>query len=131
MKDEDIAINTHQLRLLLGKGKSTINGVFAKMGYITPDQRMIDESGLIEKMPILSSCPQQMRQWTIRRKIVGVEDGQKKAFTESVLAPPQLAVHEPDLFDGWERESYEREFDSDEITDRPDMAFRRVTESSH
>jgi hypothetical protein len=133
LNEEEIAINTHQLRLLLGKGKSTINGVIAKMGYITPDQRYIDESILIGKIPILSSYPQQQRQWTIRRKIVNIEDVQTKSVTESLSAPPQLTAYEPGLFDKWKGENYEREFDSDEMTDWSDMTFRdweRMNESN-
>jgi hypothetical protein len=133
LNEEEIAINTHQLRLLLGKGKSTINGVIAKMGYITPDQRYIDENILNAKIPILSSYPQQQRQWTIRRRIVNIEDVQTKSVTESLSAPPQLAAYEPGLFDRWKGENYEREFDSDEMTDWSDMTFRdleRMNESN-
>jgi hypothetical protein len=104
MSTGDIAVNTHQLRLLIGKSKSTINGVLAKMGYTTSD---LGGNALIEKIPMLASCPRQLRQWTTRRK----PDNRTEA-------------QEPELFDGWEQETYECESENDEITQWIEITFR-------
>jgi hypothetical protein len=104
MSSGDIAVNTHQLRLLIGKSKSTINGVFAKMGYVTPD---LDAKALIEKIPMLTSCPRQLRQWTTRRK-----------------PDNKMETREPERFDGWEQETYQYDVDDDKISDWIEMTFR-------
>ena len=62
----DIAINTRQLRILLGKSKSTINGALAKMGYETLPFRNND-NGLMDKIPFLRGNFNETRQWTVRR----------------------------------------------------------------
>lgn len=62
----DIAINTRQLRVLLGKSKSTINGAFSKMGYETLPFKNND-SALQEKIPFLKGNFSESRQWTVRR----------------------------------------------------------------
>ncbi|EAY21700.1 hypothetical protein TVAG_237260 [Trichomonas vaginalis G3] len=64
----DIAINTRQLRILLGKSKSTINGAFSKMGYETLPFKNND-SALQEKIPFLKGNFSESRQWTVRRNI--------------------------------------------------------------
>ena len=64
--NDDIAINTRQLRLLLGKSKSTINGAFSKMNYETLPFKNHD-AGLQEKIPFLKGNFTEARQWTVRR----------------------------------------------------------------
>lgn len=66
MKD-CIAINTRQLRLLISKSKSAINGAFAKMGYVTVPTKGIEESLLLDAIPFLSGHYPELRQWTIRK----------------------------------------------------------------
>ena len=66
----EIAINTRQLRILLGKSKSSINGAFAKMGYETLPSKGIDQSQLMDKIPFLKSNFAEYRQWTVRRSIL-------------------------------------------------------------
>ncbi|OHT09611.1 hypothetical protein TRFO_21404 [Tritrichomonas foetus] len=63
----DIAINTRQLRILILKSKSTINGALAKMGYTTIPIKSHDPTELVENIPFLKSHPQELRQWTTRR----------------------------------------------------------------
>ena len=65
-RSSDIAINTRQLRLLILKSKSTINGALAKMGYSTIPIKSHDPTDLIEMIPFLKSHPQELRQWTTR-----------------------------------------------------------------
>ena len=80
--DNDIAINTRQLRILLGKSKSTINGALAKMGYETLPFRN-NNSGLIDKIPFLRGNFNEIRQWTVRRltAINGTSDCPPDVFT--------------------------------------------------
>jgi hypothetical protein len=103
MGSGEFAVNTHQLRLLIGKSKSTINGVLAKMGYRT---HALDDNALIEKIPMLANCPRQLRQWTTRRK------PENKTETK-----------EPETFDGWEQETYECEMENDDIAEWIEMAL--------
>lgn len=65
--NREIAINTRQLRLLIIKSKSTINGALAKMGYATVPVKTHDPTEVIEMIPFLKTHPQELRQWTIRR----------------------------------------------------------------
>ena len=66
---KDIAINTRQLRLLIIKSKSSINGAFAKMNYETVPIKGEESTALIQKIPFLKGHFMEMRQWTIRRPI--------------------------------------------------------------
>lgn len=67
--DDSIAINTRQLRQLINKSKSTINGALAKMGYVTIPTKGEDAQQLTDSIPFLRGHFLEMRQWTIRRKI--------------------------------------------------------------
>ena len=84
--NNDIAINTRQLRVLLGKSKSTINGAFSKMGYETLPYRNND-NGLLDLIPFLRGNFNESRQWTVRRlNSIGISDC---PHTE-VTASPEL-----------------------------------------
>ena len=62
-----IAINTKQLRLLISKSKSSINGALAKMGYQTVSLRGEQASLLLEKIPFLFGHYREFRKWSIRK----------------------------------------------------------------
>lgn len=64
-----IAINTRQLRVLIAKSKSTINGALAKMGYATVPTKGEDASQLLSIIPYLKGHFSELRQWTIRKYI--------------------------------------------------------------
>lgn len=64
----DIAINTRQLRLLINKCKSSINGALAKMGYSTAPIKTEGSSSLIKAIPFLKGNFVELRMWTIRRR---------------------------------------------------------------
>lgn len=76
---DGIAINTRQLRLLISKSKSAINGAFAKMGYQTIPTKGEEASQLAEKIPFLVGHYSDLRQWTIR-KISPLNDNEKIDF---------------------------------------------------
>ena len=67
--DMDIAINTRQLRLLIDKCKSSINGALAKMGYGSEIIRGEGSQSLISKIPFLKGNFVEQRQWTIRKRV--------------------------------------------------------------
>ena len=63
----DLAINTRQLRVLIAKSKSTINGALSKMGYETVPTKGSNAEDLVQTIPFLKKQYNEMRQWTIRR----------------------------------------------------------------
>lgn len=64
----DIAINTRQLRILINKCKSSINGALAKMGYSTAPIKTEGSSSLLKAIPFLKGNFVELRMWTIRRR---------------------------------------------------------------
>jgi hypothetical protein len=64
---DDLAINTRQLRLLIAKSKSSINGAIAKLNYTTLPAKDEEIERLAVAMPVLRGNPKEIRQWTIRR----------------------------------------------------------------
>jgi hypothetical protein len=63
----ELAINTRQLRILLAKSKSSINGALAKMKYITLPTKDRERDRLIAALPALRGDWLEVRQWTVRR----------------------------------------------------------------
>jgi hypothetical protein len=63
-----IAINTRQLRLLVAKCKSSINGSLQKMGYTTNMSHSESWKILFPHIPLLKDHFAELRQWTIRYK---------------------------------------------------------------
>ena len=66
--DNAIAINTRQLRLLVSKCKSSINGSLQKIGYTTNMSHTESWKILFPHIPMLKDHFSQLRQWTIRYK---------------------------------------------------------------
>jgi len=67
--DSSIAINTRQLRLILSKCKSSINGSFQQLGYGTIPTGADSASSLIRIFPFLENNFAELRQWTVRQLI--------------------------------------------------------------
>lgn len=63
-----IAINTRQLKLLICKCKSSINGSLQKMGYTTNMAHSESWKILFPKIPLLKDHYSELRKWTIRYK---------------------------------------------------------------
>jgi hypothetical protein len=63
----ELGINTRQLRILLAKSKSSINGALAKMKFITLPTKEHERDRLIAALPALRGDWLEVRQWTIRR----------------------------------------------------------------
>lgn len=64
--DGSIAINTHQLRLFIGKCKSSINGSLHKLGYIYSVERSEAIKSITNLIPALKDNTVELRQWTFR-----------------------------------------------------------------
>jgi hypothetical protein len=69
---EEIGINTRQLRILIAKSKSSINGAFAKMNYVTCPSKEREIARLCRALPLLKKFPAELRQWTIRSPIAKI-----------------------------------------------------------
>lgn len=65
---DDIAVNTRQLRLLIFKCKSSINGSLLKMGFNITAGRTETAQKIIRHFPVVRDNTPEIRQWTIRRK---------------------------------------------------------------
>ncbi|KAH0792619.1 potassium/sodium hyperpolarization-activated cyclic nucleotide-gated channel 1 [Histomonas meleagridis] len=64
--DNALAINTHQLRLLLAKCKSSINAMFQNIGYMTVPTNSEYAGNLSNFFPIIKDNFVELRKWTIR-----------------------------------------------------------------
>ncbi|KAH0790628.1 potassium/sodium hyperpolarization-activated cyclic nucleotide-gated channel 1 [Histomonas meleagridis] len=95
--DDEIAINTRQLRLLTSKCKSSINGSFQLIGYGSAPPRTETSSSLLKHFPFLKDNFAELRQWTIRQKN-GYTKSQKEATIkidpkEDYISPaPEIGV---------------------------------------
>lgn len=97
---EAIAINTRQLRLLISKCKSSINGSFQALGYGTVPSGSDCTAALIRFFPFLKDNFSELRQWTIRQKVketnslplqlAQILQSQSKAPMMSMSSQPQM-----------------------------------------
>ncbi|KAK8886737.1 hypothetical protein M9Y10_042205 [Tritrichomonas musculus] len=62
-----IAINTRQMRLLIDKCKSSINGSLHRMGYSAVTCRGDTSNQIVEQIPMLKNNFPELRQWTVRQ----------------------------------------------------------------
>lgn len=66
---DGIAVNNHQLSILLGKCKSSINGTLQRMKYAPFPLNLRCTSELVERIPRLKNNYSELRQWTMRRRM--------------------------------------------------------------
>lgn len=66
---DTIAINTRNLRILVAKCKSSINGLFQAMGYGTVPPGSESGAAVVHYFPILRDNFAELRQWTVRKKM--------------------------------------------------------------
>lgn len=64
---EGIAINTRQLKILIFKCKSSINGSLHKMGFVANLGRSEAANALVMAIPFLKDNVNELRQWTVRQ----------------------------------------------------------------
>lgn len=79
LEDGLIAINTNQLKVLISKCKSSINGALDIMGYETLPQKAEQYKLLKNKIPILIRNFGEIRHWTIRQCF------HKKSYKEQAI----------------------------------------------
>lgn len=64
--DNGIAVNIRQLKILISKCKSSINGSLQKLGYLPSQLHVNTKLILFPLIPFLSKNYNELRQWTIR-----------------------------------------------------------------
>lgn len=80
--NNDIAINTRQLRILLNKCKSSINGSLQMIGYSSPSSKTDTSTLLVNIFPFWKDNFRELRQWTIRRRTSGAVHSPKLLLNE-------------------------------------------------
>lgn len=91
-----IAINTRQLRLLIDKCKSSINGSLHRMGFSTVTCRGDTSNQLAEMIPILKNNFPELRQWTVRQAGVSTPQPMLPKFENQPILP-QIVSPQPAL----------------------------------
>ena len=126
----DIAVNTRQLRLLLNKCKSSINGALSKMNYSTITGKNVATTALLKYIPYLQGNFVEQRQWTLRRQFhaspyVGVSWGHRANATpftpqpEAIVPPsdPEPPVNDVEAVFGVQTKQKEDQGEYNFITD--------------
>jgi hypothetical protein len=95
-----ICVNTRQLKALVGRCKSSINGSFQQLGYVGIKSKACD--CLLSVLPSLVKQPTLLRQWTVRcasehSQVCFVTKFRKSPFgiDELLQAPPKPPPAEP------------------------------------
>ena len=83
--DEGIAINTHQLKRLLSKCKSSINGSLQKLGYTTSLGRTESAAAMVSVWPLLRENNAELRKWTVRKR------DENHMYQDKLDSPPPRA----------------------------------------
>jgi hypothetical protein len=92
--DNAIAINTRQLRLLVAKCKSSINGSLQKMGYTTHVSHSESWKVLFPRIPALQGHFPELRQWSVRsRPGLVLPVGIGVPLCGQFLGPPGMLQH--------------------------------------
>jgi hypothetical protein len=96
-----IAINTHQLKILTNKCKSSINGLFQALGYGMVPSGSDAAAPLLTYLPFMRGNFNELRQWTVRQKLAATPPPQPAAVyavpEPRYITPPP---GEPSDFDG-------------------------------
>ena len=87
---EGIAVNTHYLKALISKCKSSINGSLQKMGYTITINRVEAASIMANTFPGLKENTSELRKWSIRKMPSATEETTKEN-TEEI---PKEAIDE-------------------------------------
>jgi hypothetical protein len=79
---DGVAINVRQLRLLMGKCKSSVNSSLQKIGFSVTLRRTEIVGVITSHLPFLLDHPAELRKWTIRRR-------------PGIVSPPPDPPNEP------------------------------------
>jgi hypothetical protein len=66
---EGLAVNTHELRQLIPKCKSSINGSLQRLGYTINLNRTESSQAMAAFCPYLKDNTAELRKWTVRRRL--------------------------------------------------------------
>jgi hypothetical protein len=94
--EDAIAMNTRQIRHLVAKCKSSVNGSLQRIGYLPAVQRSEYWQCLFTKIPCLKDNSAEIRQWTVRCRIPEYQSQQR---TEPII-PIQLPVGRDMVYSG-------------------------------
>ena len=102
--DNGIAINTRQLRLLIEKCKSSINGSLHRMGYNPTTSAGDVNNALVDKIPILKGNFSELRQWTVRQQGAATPQPKltsqiKQAQAVPFMSPAAKPLSDQDMFE--------------------------------
>ena len=91
-----IAINNRRFGCMLGKCKSSINGSFQQLGYVTAPSRSESYDAIVEAIPALKNDMSALREWTVRvlspsamEALTNPPGDENRAMTAQVLLPQQ------------------------------------------
>jgi hypothetical protein len=90
-----ICVNTRQLKDLLGRCKSSINGSFQQLGYVAVRTKSKARTCVLSMLPGLVNEPNVLRQWTVR----GASDDSQICFVSRFQPEPLPKITPEDLVD--------------------------------
>lgn len=98
--DNVIAVNTRQLRLLIAKCKSSINGSFQALGYGAVPTSTDTNGTLTNLFPTLKNDFAELRQWSVRQessKTIGskLSNVVRQAIAKTNEIEPQISIPDP------------------------------------
>ncbi|EAX87378.1 hypothetical protein TVAG_024440 [Trichomonas vaginalis G3] len=91
---DGIAINTHQLSILIGKCKSSINGSLHRLKYVPFPCSNAASQELVTLIPKLKVNYSELRQWTLRKK--GIMTPQPMVHENKPLPTPIFITPQPE-----------------------------------
>jgi hypothetical protein len=118
-----ICVNTRQLKYLLCRCKSSINGILQELGYVGVRPKSKTRSCVLASMPSLERSAEILRQWSIRHASVDA----KFCFLSRFPRPPMPLIMQDDL--QHEDPRYAREIDAPAVS--VPMIFRVESLLSH
>ena len=99
--DQGIAINTRQLKILINKCKSSINGALLKMGYTSSTTKGEGFDSLLRKIPYLRGNFVEQRMWTVRKKSIATPMPERGAdifdYNEFQTPQPHIDIQKSQL----------------------------------
>ncbi|EAY11135.1 hypothetical protein TVAG_359150 [Trichomonas vaginalis G3] len=101
--DETLIINIQQLRILLGKCKSSINGSLQQLGYTSLPQGAPFGQAAISQYEFLVNDKSEVKKWTVREKKQEITE-KEETITPKILPTVQLhkVIPEPSQIETWD-----------------------------
>jgi hypothetical protein len=91
--DGIVCVNTRQLKGLLRRCKSSINGAFQQLGYVALRTRTKTRGCVVGLLPSLQQAPAMIKQWSVRVVTAAADF----CFVSSFSAVGLPEIHEEDL----------------------------------